>query len=78
LFREEAQVRPLVGAEVVAERLGLSVWRVHQLAREDLIPAVHVGRRVIFDIDQVEQWIARGGQALPGGWRRVPALDSDT
>ena len=46
--------------------------RVYALAVDGVIPCVRVGRRVHFDLEAVERWIAAGGQALPGGWRREP------
>ena len=61
--------KKLVGAQDVAEMLDVSVQRVYDLARQNLLPHVRLGRIVKFDLDRIEQWIADGGQALPGGWR---------
>lgn len=54
----------------VAERLGIRPDRVYTLIREQLLPCVKLGRQVRVDATQLEAWIASGGQALPGGWRR--------
>lgn len=62
--------RQLLTAESVADMLGLSVQEVYRTAREGLIPAVRIGRRLRFDPDRLARWIEAGGQALPGGWRR--------
>ena len=51
--------------------------RVYSLAAEGVLPCVRVGRRVHFDLEAVERWIAAGGQALPGGWRREPVASGD-
>ena len=51
--------------------------RAYQAAEQGVVPCVRVGRRVHFDLDQVERWIEAGGQALPGGWRREPVASGD-
>lgn len=65
--------RKLTSAEPVAEMLGVKVHRVYDLARQDLIPHVKLGRQVRFDLEKVEAWLEAGGQALPGGWRQEAA-----
>ena len=69
LVRDSSK-RPLLKATAVAEWLEVSEWRVYDLVRQDLIPHVKMGRNVRFDHDAIEGWIAEGGTALPGGWRR--------
>lgn len=64
--------RALIGAEQVALRLGRTKARVYELCRAGLLPHVKLGRAVAFDSDALEQWIADGGSALPGGWKREP------
>ena len=45
--------------------------RVCELARQGLLPGVvRLGRRVRFDMDKISAFIEKGGEALPGGWRR--------
>lgn len=68
---------PLLGMRLlkvadVAERLGISESAVYEAARQNRIGGVvRIGRRLRFDRDLVEAWIARGGEALPGGWRHA-------
>ena len=56
----------------VARLLNVSEARTRELARQNLLPVVRLGRQLRFDPDALEAWIADGGQALPGGWRREP------
>jgi excisionase family DNA binding protein len=62
----------LLSADEVANKLGVSVARVYEMARRDLLPAVRLGRQVRFDQNQLEAWIASGGRAHAGGWRADP------
>lgn len=54
----------------LAAMLDVSEARARELTRCQLIPRVRVGRQLRFDPEAIEAWIAEGGQALPGGWRR--------
>jgi excisionase family DNA binding protein len=65
----------LLTAADVAQRLygdRARVGRVHELARTGIIPAVRIGRQVRFEARALEEFIASGGRALVGGWRRQP------
>ena len=54
----------LVRAFDVAERLGYSLATVKVMARRGELPgAVRIGRRVRFDMDEVERFIKGGGSA---------------
>jgi putative molybdopterin biosynthesis protein len=53
-----------------ARRLGVSIGRCYELAREGLIPTVRLGRQLRVDPQALDEWIRRGGKALPGGWRK--------
>ncbi|MBA4157651.1 MAG: helix-turn-helix domain-containing protein [Gemmatimonadetes bacterium] len=64
---------PLISAEQVAVRLGRTKARVYEMARENLLPCVRLGRALAFDPGAIDRWIAGGGSALPGGWRKEPA-----
>lgn len=67
------RLRPLGSARDGAKRLNVPVASFHQMRREGILPAgvaVQVGRRVRVDLDALERWIAGGGQAFAGGWRR--------
>lgn len=63
-------MEPLIDAKEVARLLGISPWRVHQLARDGFIVPVRLGRSVRFDPRRLEEFIASGGKALEAGWRR--------
>ena len=67
---DEAQ--PLVTAEWLAACLGIPKARVYQLARDEIVHSVRVGRSVKFDPEQIRKWIKASGRALPGGWRKEP------
>lgn len=60
----------LLTAREVADILGMREHAVYRLAREGIIPVVHVGRFLRFDPDQLQEWIANGGKALPGKWKK--------
>jgi len=53
--------------------LNISYSRAAELARQNIIPVCRLGRQLRIDPRQLEQFIANGGKALPGGWRREPA-----
>ncbi len=61
--------------EAVAEYGFESDRELYRLIREGVIPSgpvVHLGRKVRIHREQLERWLAAGGSALPGGWRRDP------
>ena len=62
----------------VAEALAVGTGRVYQLARVGALPKVAIGRQVRFRQSDIEAFIATGGFALPGGWRRERAEASST
>lgn len=68
-----SSTRSLVGVDYPVARTGMSKWQVYEYCRLGIFPHVRIGKRVLFDPDQIEAWIANGGQALPGGWRRESA-----
>lgn len=57
-------------ADFAADRLGLTKPQVWKLCRQGIVPHVRLGRKIMFCPTTLEDWIAAGGQALPGGWRR--------
>lgn len=63
-------MRPLINLQKTAERLGIGYDKAADLVRKGLLPAVRVGRQIRIDPDQLEAWIAGGGRAWPGGWRK--------
>jgi hypothetical protein len=53
----------------------ISRWQAEQLARKNFFPdgvIVRLGRRVLVNPEKLAEFIAAGGKALPGGWRREP------
>ena len=66
---EKNATQQLITASDVATRLGVSLARVYDLARQELLPAVRMGRSIRFDPDQLNEFIAHGGACLPDGWR---------
>ena len=67
------RTRRIVSVKPIAELLDVTPARVYDLAQQDLIPHIKLGRQVRFDLDKVEAWLESGGQALPGGWRQEAA-----
>jgi putative molybdopterin biosynthesis protein len=65
--------RQLLTMQEVADHLGVSVQRAYELGRIGLLPVVRLGRQMRVDRRRLEDWVASGGQALPGGWRREPS-----
>jgi predicted DNA-binding transcriptional regulator AlpA len=63
----------LISAAKAAQVLGKSPARIYELARLGILPSVHIGRSISFDEDTLRQWIASGGKALRGGWKREPS-----
>ena len=55
----------LVGAQEMADRLGISVALLRALVRERRVPFVETADRVLFDIAEVDAWRAESRR-----WRR--------
>jgi excisionase family DNA binding protein len=68
--------KPLLKVPEVARLLDVKEHRVRELARQNLIPHVRIGRQLRFESGQLRVWIEAGGQALPGGWRRAADVSS--
>ena len=60
--------------EEVARILKVERSRVQELVRQDIIPHFRLGRQIRVDRQQLRHFIERGGQALPGGWRRTARI----
>lgn len=54
----------LLTAKETAEILRVTLPRVYELAREGLIPSVHMGRQIRFHESKIVEWIEQGGKAL--------------
>ena len=64
--------RVLLTVKETAQILGLPISRVYDLCRQQILPTVRLGRQVRIDPERLEEFIANGGKALPGGWRNEP------
>jgi len=53
-----------------AEILQVKYQRAAEMARTGILPVVRLGRQIRVSPDQLEAFMAQGGRALPGGWRR--------
>lgn len=60
----------LLKVEDVASILNVKSFRVYELIRLGLLPAVRLGRQVRVDTDQLDSWIAAGGQEYHDGLSR--------
>lgn len=56
----------------VAKFLRIPEARAYELVRLGILPCIRLGRQVRVARSALDAFIARGGHALPGGWRREP------
>jgi excisionase family DNA binding protein len=55
----------------VSQKLAVTYPRVTDLVRRGVLPGVvRIGRQIRVNPEQLNEFIATGGQSLPGGWRR--------
>lgn len=57
----------------VADLLGVTVPRAYQMARNGILPVVHLGKNVRVERGQLEAWIASGGS---GVHEEAPAMSA--
>lgn len=62
----------LLTVKEVAELLSVGAPRIYEMAKQGILPSVRLGRQIRFSEQALQDWIANGGQSLPGGWRRDP------
>ena len=65
----------LLTASEAADLLNVTEWRVYQLARQNRIPTVRLGRLVRFSPIAVDRWIDAGGSPLASS--RKSAMDAE-
>lgn len=68
-------MRKLKPLRYLSQVFPISRWQAEHLARSDFFPPgviVRLGRRVLVNPERLSEFIAGGGKALPGGWRRQP------
>ncbi|MGV8168150.1 MAG: helix-turn-helix domain-containing protein [Alkaliphilus sp.] len=63
------EIKLLLVAEV-AEILRVPISRVYDLARQNMLPHVRVGRQIRFDAEALQNYILTGGKAFPDGWKK--------
>jgi excisionase family DNA binding protein len=63
--------KKLIQADAVAELLDVDRYRVYEMVRSGMIPAVRMGRSIRFDPERLDAWIASGGTA--GEYRTTTA-----
>ena len=71
-------VNELLTLEDVARVLHVKYGRAAELGREGIIPVVRLGRQIRINPEELNSFIASGGKALPGGWRRSQQPESIT
>jgi len=62
--------KKLITVEQAADILNVSVDRVYAIARENILPVVRIGRQIRVDPEQLDEFIASGGQNFAGGWKK--------
>lgn len=60
----EVEMKLLRLAEV-ASVLDVPAARVYEMARRGILPVIRMGRQLRVDPEQLQGWIAAGGQSLP-------------
>jgi len=60
----------LYTASEMAGILNFKENRIYELVRENILPAVFVGRQIRFSGEAIEEFIGNGGKRYPGGWKR--------
>jgi excisionase family DNA binding protein len=69
---EQVQIPKLLTLQEAADLLRIRYWRAAELARRGVLPAIRLGRQTRIDPVRLREFLDRGGQALPGGWRKQP------
>jgi excisionase family DNA binding protein len=67
---EHTPLPKLLRVPAVAEALDITNARARELVRTGVLPCVRIGRQVRVEENTVKNFIATGGRALPGGWKR--------
>jgi len=63
-------MRQLITLKQAAIALNISYQRAAELVRLGLLPSIALGRQRRVSPEQLEKFVAEGGKALPGGWKR--------
>ena len=74
-FLQPRREMKLLTVKETSAVLRVSPARLYDLCRQQLVPCVRIGRAVRVEEGALRDWIAGGGQALPGGWRAAESPD---
>ena len=66
----QTQLKRLLTKYEVEETYGIRANQLASLVKDGVLTCVRVGRRVFYNREVIEKFIAEGGKGLPGGWRR--------
>lgn len=61
--------------EWASEIIGIPKTSCYAMARQGILPVVKVGRQYRVDPEALREWVRKGGQSYPGGWRKEAALN---
>jgi excisionase family DNA binding protein len=65
------RIEQLLTTDEAAHQLRVSRQRLYELVQEGLVPAVRLGRALRFSPSGLAEFVATGGKAWGGGWRKV-------
>jgi excisionase family DNA binding protein len=60
----------LLECDEIAKQFGLSKQAIYNYANQGILPCVRIGRHIRFRLEDIEAFIASGGKALDGGWKK--------
>lgn len=61
-MESDKQKKLIKGIEPLAKYLDTSEWSIRNLIRKGRIPHVKIGRRIYFDKEVIDRWIAKHSQ----------------
>lgn len=64
----------MIDARAAARMHGVSVRKWWELVACQAVPSVRIGRRVLFDVDELEAWRQAGCPTAPGSAAKVKRL----
>ena len=59
----------LLGRERAADFLGIGKRLAWELANRRILRTVRIGRRVLYPVDDLREWVSRGCPERPEWWR---------
>jgi excisionase family DNA binding protein len=64
-----------IDTEELACVFGVSVERIQELVRRDLVPHFKMGRLTRFQPAAIQRYMLNGGCSVPGAWRQLVSTD---